>query len=357
MLFALLLACDQPASAPPAPVAPAGPAPEAARAPGAAPAGGAVVASWQGGSLTYDVVQTELELPLKMLENEYLLNRYENELAVLQQKVDTQLLEAEAKKRGLPGVGDLLQAEVVGKTTAPSEAEVQEAYAQLARRFSGRPLEEVRTDVERAVMRRKQGDRQMAFLGELRKAYGLNVTLPFPDLPRFPVSADDDPSRGPADAPVTIIQFAEFQCPYCGTAAQTMEKVMAAYEGQVRFVYRDFPLGFHEYAIPAAIAATCADRQGRFWPMHDKLMANQRALTDADLERTAKEVGVELGAWNTCRKDPALEEEVRKDMADGSALGVEGTPAFFVNGVFVNGAQPFERFQAIIDKELAGRKG
>lgn len=351
--LSLLLACASPESSGTAPVAAAGPAPPPAAAPGASVAGTAVVASWQGGSLAYAEVTRELDTRLKILENEYLVNRYQTEMQVTRARVDQAVLELEAKKRGLPAVEDLLKAEVIDKTAPPTEAEIQEAYAQLQRQLRGRPLEEVRSQVESMVVRKKQADRQEVLLAELRQQYGVHIALPYPDVPRFAVSADDDPALGPADAPVTIIQFAEYQCPYCGKANATLKEIEKAYAGKVRFVFRDFPLGFHEYAIPAAIAANCAAPQGKYWEVHRRLMADQRALTDADLERVAREVGLDLGAWNACRKEPAQEEEVRKDQAEGAAVGVEGTPAFFINGVFLNGAQPFETFKAIIDKELA----
>jgi protein-disulfide isomerase len=137
-----------------------------------------------------------------------------------------------------------------------------------------------------------------------------------------------------------------------------MDQVMKAYPGKVRMVFRDFPLGFHDRAIPAAVAANCAYKQSAetYWKVHDTLMTNQRALQEPDLEKAARDAGVDMAAWKKCRTDVAMEEEVRKDLAAGEAAGVTGTPAFFINGVFLNGAQPFERFKAVIDRELA-KKG
>ena len=105
--------------------------------------------------------------------------------------------------------------------------------------------------------------------------------------------------------------------------------------------------------IPAAVAANCAGKQDKYWPMHNALMANQRALTDADLERVAHDAGVNISDWQACRQDTSMREEVEKDMKDGAELGVTGTPAFFINGVMLSGAQPYERFKSIIDRELA----
>ena len=178
------------------------------------------------------------------------------------------------------------------------------------------------------------------------------MSLPFPEIPRVEVSADDDPFMGPADAPITIIQFAEYQCPYCGKAGESVKQVMEEYDGKIKMVFRDFPLSFHDRAIPAAVAANCAGEQNKYFEMHDQMMANQRALTEEDLTKYATAVNLDLEKWNTCRKDPKHEAEVKKDMADGSAAGVSGTPAFFINGIMLSGALPFSQFKEIIDREL-----
>jgi len=329
----------------------------AAPAPGGTIAAATPVASWDGGALTYGDVTTPIASELSRLQAEYLTNRYETELGALEQALNDKILEAEAKKRKLADVKALLQAEVSAKVPAPTEEEVQALYASAARRI-GKPLEEVRPDVEQAVRQRKESERFQTFMTELRTAYKASITLPYPDLPRADVSVDDDPSVGPADAAITIIQFAEYQCPYCGKAREAIDQVMKDYDGKVRFVFRDFPLNFHDRAIPAAVAANCAAKQdpAKYWKVHDALMANQRALQEPDLERAAVDAGVDLAKWKSCRTEVAMEDEVRKDLEDGQKHGVTGTPAFFINGIFLNGAQPYEKFKTIIDRELA-KKG
>ena len=365
------LGCDSQSStsasaASPAKVAAAGPAPAAETAP-AATAGATVVASWQGGSLSYTDALKDDDIKLLQMQGEYLSNRYDEESNAIDEKVNKAVAQAEADKRKVT-LEALMKSEVEDKVTANTEAEIQDAYKQLQRKFRGRPLDDppgeggggqgVRPQVIEALTQKKQGERYAAFMTDLRTQYGVNITLPFPDMPRIPVSVDDDPSEGSADAPVTIVQFAEFQCPYCGAANQTVQKVLKDYDGKVRFVFRDFPLGFHENAIPAAIAANCALRQGpdKYWKFHDHFMQNQQAETEADIEKTAQDVGVDSSKWEACRKDPAIEEEIHKDQADGAAVGVSGTPAFFINGIFLNGAQPYDKFKLIIDAELA-KKG
>lgn len=351
LLLTWMIACQPADSAGPKPVA-AGAPPPAVQAPAANPDAG-VVAAWEGGSLTYGDVKTDIAMDLLRLEADYLTNRYDAESAALDDRVNTALLEAEAKKQGLPDPSALLKREVEEKAAAPTETEIKELFDANARKLRGKTLEEVRPDIERAVKQRKQGERFGVYMADLRKQYGVVLQLPYPDLPRIPVSTDDDPSMGPKDAKVTIVQFAEFQCPYCGSAREALDEVQKNYPGQVQIVFRDFPLGFHDRAIPAAVAANCAEKQDKYWEVHDALMKNQRALEEADLERVAREAKLDMEKWQTCRKDPAMEDEIKKDMADGTKAGVSGTPAFFVNGVFLNGALPYERFKVIIDRELS----
>ncbi len=311
----------------------------------------AVVASWNGGSVTYGDLKAEIGAHLIQMEVEYLTNRYQTESQAADQLLTQKVIEAEADKRGI-SADDLVKAEVEDKTEPPTEDEIQEIYQAMQRQLRGRPLEEVRDPITQQALQRKQQMRFSEWVGQLKEAAGAKVSVPFPDLPRVDVSVDDDPMMGNKDATVTIVQFAEYQCPYCGKANATMDKIMKDYDGKVRMVFRDFPLSFHDRAIPAAIAANCADKQGKYWEMHDQLMSNQRALTDADFEGYATKAGLDLAAWNECRKDPAVAAEINTDMEAGAALGVSGTPAFFINGIMLSGALPYDMFAQIIDKEL-----
>ena len=186
----------------------------------------------------------------------------------------------------------------------------------------------------------------------LKTKYEVKISLPFPEGARVSVSADDDPFIGPEDAPITIIQFAEYQCPYCGKAGESIDRVLEEYKGKVKMVYRDFPLSFHDRAIPAAVAANCAGEQGKYWEMHKLLMSNQSALSDSTLKAHAITLALDLEKWNTCRQDPEQAKEVQKDFQDGQKVGVNGTPAFFINGIMLSGAVPFPDFKEIIDREL-----
>lgn len=178
------------------------------------------------------------------------------------------------------------------------------------------------------------------------------------------VSADDDPFLGPENAEVTIIEFSDFQCPFCrsfwsGTLSQIKSQYIDA-DKSVKFVYRDFPLSFHPMAQKYAEAGECAGDQNKYWEMHDKIFQEQEklgtgtisTLTIQDVKRWADELGLNVSEFNQCLDSGKYAGEVQKDFSDGSAAGVNGTPTFFINGQVLVGAQPFGAFSQIIDAEL-----
>ena len=173
------------------------------------------------------------------------------------------------------------------------------------------------------------------------------------------------PVRGNPDGAITIIEFSDFQCPYCSRGANTVEEILEKYPNEVKFVFKHFPLGFHPWAKPAAIAANCAANQkdDAFWTLHDKFFEQQKELNPGNVMAKSKEFlassGVDMEAWSKCAEDQSSEEykaaaaAVDADMAFGQKMGVSGTPGFFVNGRFLNGAQPIAAFEPII-KEILG---
>lgn len=173
---------------------------------------------------------------------------------------------------------------------------------------------------------------------------------------RIQVSPDDDPTKGSANAKVTMIEFSDFQCPFCARFwKDTLPLLEEEYikTGKLKFVYRDFPLDFHQFAKKAAEAAECANEQNKFWEYHDKLFENQQALDITSLKRYAQELGLDTAKFNECLDSGKYANEVQKDVQDGMAYGVSGTPTFFINGIEVVGAQPYSVFKRIIDQELA----
>ncbi len=161
--------------------------------------------------------------------------------------------------------------------------------------------------------------------------------------------------KGSADAPVTIVEFSDFQCPYCGRFyTQTLPQIEENYikTGKVKFAYRHFPLSFHQYAQKSAEASECADEQGKFWEYHNKVYENQQTLSLESLKQFAKDLSLDTGKFDECLDSGKMESKVKKDFAEGQAAGVQGTPAFFINGVSLVGAQPYSAFEQVIENSL-----
>jgi protein-disulfide isomerase len=153
-----------------------------------------------------------------------------------------------------------------------------------------------------------------------------------------------------------VIEFADFQCPFCLAASPTVKRVLETYGDRIRFVYRNYPLPNHPQAQPAAEAAQCANEQGKFWPYHDRLFAEAGKLMDADLKKAAVDLGLDAARFNSCVDEHRYKSVVEADQQAGNEAGVNGTPAFFVNGRLLSGAQPFEVFKRVIDEELELKK-
>ncbi len=160
------------------------------------------------------------------------------------------------------------------------------------------------------------------------------------------------PVRGPAGAKVTIIEFSDFQCPYCKRASETMNQVMKAYPNDVKVVFKQLPLSFHPQAEKAAKAALAAMKQGKFWEMHDLLFEKQAELKDDLYVELAKQLKLDVEKFKTDYASPEIEKTIKAESDLGAQNGIQGTPGFFVNGVAVKGAYPFEHFKKIIDRHL-----
>ncbi len=175
---------------------------------------------------------------------------------------------------------------------------------------------------------------------------------PEADLKVYPVKPGDAPSKGPADAPLVLVVFSDFQCPFCKRVEPTLAEVEKHYPGKVRVVWKNYPLPFHNNAEPAAEAAMAADAQGKFWPMHDRLFENNTALDRESLENYAAAIGLDLPRFRADLDAGRYKARIEADKQEGSDLGVVGTPAVFINGRKIAGAYPFETFQKIADAEL-----
>ena len=200
----------------------------------------------------------------------------------------------------------------------------------------------------------KKGDLVISYPMPEEPIYKVTVTKD--DFVRFgPEVTDTNPISCKADdCPITIVEYSEFQCPFCSRVMPDVKKVLTEYKGKVRWISRDFPLSFHDRARPAAVAAKCAGVQGKYWHMYTMLFDNQKALADSDLRSYGEKIGVDKGKFEACLSNPApMEAKIDQNFQTGVALGVSGTPAFFINGRRLSGALPFAEFKRVIDEELA----
>ncbi len=168
----------------------------------------------------------------------------------------------------------------------------------------------------------------------------------------YKIDTDHNPVRGPKDAPVTIVEFSDFQCPYCAGLQSTLDQVLKAFPREVNLVYKQFPLNIHQYARQAAVASMAAHQQGRFWQLHDKMFQNFSAINEENIKKWAKDAGLNMGDFEKAMQTGAFEPAVQKDISDGAAARVMGTPTLFINGKRVQ-ERSFEAFKKTILEELA----
>ncbi len=268
---------------------------------------------------------------------------YETRFQGLERMVTERLLAIEAESRGTT-MEDLVRDEVLGHEI--SEEQIQAFYMANQANFQGHSITELRPRIRQHLQRQKG----TAFLESLRAKMPIEVLL---TPPRLDVAATG-PALGPDSAPVTIVEFSDFECPFCRKATEIVKQVRERYPDEVRVVFRHFPLeSLHPNAQRAAEAANCAGDQDRFWAYHDVLFEHADALEADALRGYATEVGLDVETWDTCMAERRHQKSVEADAAAARELGLSGTPAFFVNGIQVSGAKPLSEFVRLIDAELA----
>ena len=309
-----------------------------------------VVATFNGGKITSGELEKEARPQVADLENKI----YQAKKQALEQMAMERIVKAEAQKSGMSEQDYIRKRVEEAPVQQPTEAQERQFYDRLKQGGQIPPdatFESLKERIGQALVNQQRQGQMQKVVAELQKQANLKIDLP---QPRIQVAAEG-PSRGPKDAPVTIVEFSDFECPYCGAAHDTVEQVMSAYAGKVRLVYRQFPLSFHPHAEKAAEASLCAADQGKFWEYHDVLFKNQKKLDPTDLKAFAGEVGLDVQKFTQCLESGDKKKVVDADQQAGLAAGVGGTPAFFINGIFLNGAVPIDEFKKIIDLELAAK--
>jgi protein-disulfide isomerase len=276
---------------------------------------------------------------------------YQHRRNALEQMVGDLVIEDAAKAANLT-VPQYLEQETQKRLQPVTEAEVQQFFDANKDRAQGRTLEQLRQPIQEFLVSQRQQQARAQLVDDLtKKGSTVRVLL---DPPRHVVDVEaSDPVKGPVSAPITIVEYSDYQCPFCARVNPTLDRIIQTYGDKVKIVFKDFPLPNHAEAPKAAEAAHCAGEQGKYWELHDRLFANQQALQIPQIKQYATALALDMNAFNQCLDSGKHANRVTENMKAGEALGVASTPTLYVNGRPVVGAQPFEFFKAIIDEELA----
>lgn len=297
---------------------------------------------------------------LKDRKKEYvrLYNKFqEDTYRLLQDLAVEKMLEKEAKSNDQK-VEDYI-ASIRAKAPVPGEEEIGAAYRFFKEQgYVSGSLEESRSRVLATLMRQSEQQAVSQELERLKEKYNMETYVHEIKMPveRVEVSIENEPSRGPEDAKLTIVEFSDFECPFCKRAQSTTKQIQEKYGNKVRWVFKDFPLDFHQNAMGAHLAANCVYRQdpSAYWSFFDDVFQNAPAsLKRGALNNHAKKTGINMGDFQSCMDDPAMKQEIQKDIQEGQSHGVNGTPAFFINGRMIEGAVPYADFEKVIEEELS----
>ncbi len=286
-------------------------------------------------------VQSQLR-PLR--EQEYQIKK-----KALDNLINQKLVDAEAKKNGLT-TEKLYEQEVDAKVPEPTDVELNAIYA-VQKEQLNRPFEEVKAQLQQNLKRAKTQQARQEYSAYLRDQAKIAILM---SPPRVQVGFDPARVRGNPKARVMIVEFSDYQCPYCGQVEATLKSVLAKHENTVALAFRDMPITqIHPFAQGAAEAARCAAEQGKFWEYHDLLFADQGALDRNGLISKAAKLQLDAKQFDGCISAEKYKAQIQQDNQDGLRAGVSGTPGFFINGIFISGAQPEAAFDKIIDEQLA----
>ena len=314
-----------------------------------------VVAEVQGVTITQEELQRGAAEELEKWRMDSLQFKATQERArheILQKQLDAlvaeKLVTLEAEEQGLPDQ-DLLEKEVFNNIEEPTEADVEAFYEANQQRLQG-PRAQLLPLIRQYLADEKSEQIYQDFVSHLKTKYGVITHFqPF----RINVATEGYPSHGPADAPVTIVEFSDFECPYCLAMLDTIKNLQETYGEKVRLIYRQFPLNsIHPNAQRAAEASLCANEQGKFWEMHDLMFEDQSGLSVQALAEKAQALELDGETFERCLSTNKYAEEVKQDVIAGTLAGVTGTPAVFINGRPLIGNVPYGQVAKIIDDEL-----
>jgi len=331
VLLPLAAACSRARSAPPPP------------ADAAVTEDQSVVARVNGTAITRKEMDERAKGTLERLRDE----EYEARRSALDDLVTEKLLDAEAASRKVSR-DELMRQEVEAKVPPPTKAEVADLYARNKDRVGGRSLAEVTPDIEKSIVQQRSAERAQSYLEEMRKKAQVQIVLVQPRTD-VPIPADAL-TLGPPKAPVTLVEFSDYLCPFCQKAQTIVDEVLARNPDKVRFVHRDFLLG-RPRSMAVARAAQCAADQGKFWDYRHHLLTGPGDWSDDDLLRRTASLGLDRNSFQACLASEKHDKAILDSSEEGTRLGVHSTPTFFVNGRRVRGVRTIDQLQEIIDSE------
>jgi protein-disulfide isomerase len=276
---------------------------------------------------------------------------YQIKRKALDNLISQRILDAEAKKKGVT-TDKLLEQEVDSKIPQATDVELKALY-DVQREQLGKPFDEAKVQLQSSLRNARIRQAREDYSAHLRDQAKVAVLL---SAPRVQVAADPARVRGNPKAKVMIVEFSDFQCPYCQRAEATLKSVLAKHGDAVAVSYRDMPLtSIHPMAMGAAQAGRCAGEQGKFWELHDAMFADQAGLDHDGLVAKAKKLNLDEKQFEACLTSEKYKAQIQQDSQEASRFGITGTPAFFINGVYLNGAKPESEFESLIKDELAAR--
>ena len=290
---------------------------------------------------------TQQEMDAKVLQSVSPTQLYDLRKNALDTLINDYLLQQAATRAHLTTDG-YLKSQVHSKKI--TEADAKKFYNDNKDRFGKTSFDSIKVRLIMALQQREDSQQTEQVIANLRTGQNVKIAL---EAPRVAVASTGHPTLGANDAPITMVEFGDFQCPFCRASENSVKEVRAKYGDKVRLVYMDFPLGIHQHAMDAANAARCAGEQDKFWQYHDAMFADQSKLAPADLKASAAKLGLDAKKFGACLDKAKYQPQINQDMAEATKLGVTGTPTFFINGREITGAQPANKFEEVIDDEMA----
>ncbi len=304
-----------------------------------------VVAKVNGKEITEKELEDFLGIALAMKHQEI----YQLKRAALQDLIFIKLQEEKAKAENIT-LDEYYEKNVLNVVPDPTEEEVNNFYEQNKGRMGNLSEEEAKKQIANYFKSQRIQEADEKLKEKLIKEAKIETYL---KPPKMDLAKGNEPIKGPKDAPIVIVEFTDFQCPFCSRVQSTLDKIFNDYPGKVQLVFKDLPLDFHKQAKDAHIAAHCANEQGKFWEYHDILFKNQTQLFPDKLKEYAKQLELDMEKFNQCYDGRKYEKYVNESLEQAQNLGISGTPTFFVNGRIIRGAQPFDQFKQIIEEELS----